>query len=225
MGIIQPYFPKEIVLKLANIANAEIFVETGTYYGNTSEWASSEFKNIFTIELSEYLYNITKEKLLLKRNINHILANSKNVLPNILKTIDSNVVFWLDGHYSGGVTAGEDDPCPLREELGIILKRYNDDIIIIDDARDCIGGTFPSIQEIYRLINKTAKNKRFLQICNDHIYIIPDKKEYVELLLEYVLEQNILLWKAFVEYNRENVPLKNKIYGVMSKFCQIIKQK
>jgi hypothetical protein len=140
MGIVEPYFPKEIVLKMAAIANAKIFIETGTYYGNTTKWASTQFKQVFTIELSEFLYNSTKDELLSKGNIMPNLGNSKIILPKILKNIDSNVVFWLDGHYSAGVTAGENDPCPLQDELKTILQRDNDDIILIDDARCCIGG-------------------------------------------------------------------------------------
>jgi hypothetical protein len=138
MGIIEPYFPKEITLKMAAMANAEIFVETGTYYGNTTKWASTQFTQVFTIELSEYLYNMTKEQLLLKGNIIPNLGDSRVVLPQILKEIDGNIVFWLDGHYSAGVTAGADDPCPLMEELEIILRRNNDDVILIDDARCCV---------------------------------------------------------------------------------------
>jgi hypothetical protein len=135
MGIINPYFPKDIALKMAAMANAEIFIETGTYYGNTTKWASTQFRQVFTIELSEYLYNITKDELLAKGNITPNLGNSKIVLPQILKNINGNIVFWLDGHYSAGVTAGADDPCPLVDELRTILQRNNDDIILIDDAR------------------------------------------------------------------------------------------
>jgi hypothetical protein len=123
IGIIQPYFPKDVALEMAVMANAKIFVETGTYYGDTAKWAGTKFGTVFTIELSEYLYNLTKDELLSKGNIIPKLGNSKNVLPNILEDIDSNIIFWLDGHYSCGITAGADDPCPLREELKIILKR------------------------------------------------------------------------------------------------------
>jgi len=219
MGVIQPYFPKDVALKLAALANADIFVETGTYYGNTTKWASTEFKTIFTIELSDHLYNLTKSELLAKGNIIPKLGNSKNVLPDILEETDSNIIFWLDGHYSSGITAGADDPCPLREELEIILKRDNDDIIIIDDARCYTGGwgAFPSIAEICKIVNKTAKNKRQLQICNDHIYIVPDKEKYRELLFEYVLNQNILLWEIYRKFNeKKNYFNKLRIKTYMS---------
>jgi hypothetical protein len=36
MGIMLPYFPKEMAVKLAEIAKADIFIETGTYKGGTT---------------------------------------------------------------------------------------------------------------------------------------------------------------------------------------------
>jgi hypothetical protein len=41
-------------------------------------------------------------------------------------------VFWLDGHWSAGDTAGEGDECPLLEELATIGPQH---AILIDDAR------------------------------------------------------------------------------------------
>lgn len=45
-----------------------------------------------------------------------------------------NGVFWLDGHWSGGFTAGEADECPLLGELNSLCARTHD-IVLIDDAR------------------------------------------------------------------------------------------
>jgi len=200
MGIIHPYFPTNIALQMAKMAKAETFVETGTYEGRTAKWAAIEFRNVFTIELSEQLYNLYKDELLAKGNITPRLGNSKEILPDLFKIIDGNIIFWLDAHYSyDNITAGADDPCPLRDELKIILKRRNDDIIIIDDARLFTGGVFPSIVEIYKIANETAEIKRHLQVCNDHIYIVPDKDEYKYLLLEYLAAQDTVLWGMYLK--------------------------
>jgi hypothetical protein len=208
MGIVDPYFPKEISLELAAVANAQVFVETGTCLGRTTKWASTYFKKIHTIELSEYLYNKTKDKLISKGNIIPYLGDSKVVLPEILKAVNTNAVFWLDGHYSGGVTAGVEDPCPLLKELEIILSRDNDDIIIIDDARLYTGGGWPSIIEIFRKIEEISKNKKYLQICDDHIYIIPQNNKYKEIILDYILKRSILLW------NLHRKSIKDKMHDL-----------
>jgi hypothetical protein len=198
---------------MATIAqqSAGIFIETGTYYGSTTKWASAQFRKVFTIELSAYLYNLTKDELLSKGNITPILGDSRIVLPQILKTIDSNAVFWLDGHYSAGVTAGIDDPCPLPEELKIILQRNNDDIILIDDARCCANKEegWPTVVEICRIVKENERqNKRHIQLCNDHIYIIPDKDKYKEILIEYILDQDILLWQLYSQIKSKEESFK-----------------
>jgi len=199
MGIADPYFPKEIILELATIANANVFVETGTYLGGTTKSIASFFKKVHTIELSEALYEQTKDDLAQFRNIVSHLGDSRSILPHILLENNENIVFWLDGHYSGGITAGEEDPCPLINELNSILSRNNDDIIIIDDARLINEGMkgYPSITEIYEKMRETSKIDRCFQICDDHLYIIPNKAKYVEVLLDYVLKRSVVLWDLY----------------------------
>jgi len=186
MGIMQPYFPTEIAIKLANIANANIFIETGTYMGSTSKWASTQFKKVHTIELSEFIYNQIKDDLLQMGNITPHFGDSRDVLPNILANIiNENIIFWLDGHYSAGITAGKDSPCPLLKELDIILSRSNDDIIIIDDARCLMGGEgWPSIFELNKKV-ESAIEKRFMIICDDNLYIVPNNYIYNHIIHQF----------------------------------------
>mgnify|MGYP001369983704 CR=1 FL=1 len=44
------------------------------------------------------------------------------MLKNIIKNIDKPALFWLDGHYSGGVTGMGDNETPILEELEQIYK-------------------------------------------------------------------------------------------------------
>lgn len=44
--------------------------------------------------------------------------------------------FWLEGHYSGGVTGRTEHDCPLWFELDAIKNSVRDDhVIVIDGAR------------------------------------------------------------------------------------------
>jgi hypothetical protein len=200
MGIMNPYFPEEISLTLAKIAHADTFVETGTLLGETSKWASSKYKIVHTIELSEVLYNRVKDDLLSKGNIFPHLGDSRKILPEILTDIEGNVVFWLDAHYSAGETAGENDPCPLREELSIIFRRNKEDVVIIDDARcfpvNNTNGTYPSIVEImHSAVGETEKGQgKRIYICNDQIFILPEREIYEEVMLPYILDTDKRLW-------------------------------
>ena len=217
MGIIEPYFPKETAIKLAKIAQANTFIETGTYYGGTAKWAADEFREIHTIELSEKIYNMVKDELSTKGNITLYLGDSRNQLPNILKNKSENIFFWLDGHYSGGITAGKEYPCPLINELEIILKRDNDDIILIDDARLYTGNEFgwPSIVEISKKVEQLSPKKRFMEICDDHIFILPDKMIYRELLLSYILDRNIVLWNENLKKNKKKLIFKRGVVKIL----------
>jgi hypothetical protein len=191
----EPYFPAEMAVKLAEIAKVDTFVETGTYCGGTTKWASTQFKKVHTVELSELLYNQVKDELLSKGNITPHLGDSRDVLPQILADINGNILFWLDGHYSAGVTAGKDDPCPLLKELEIILSRDNEDIILIDDARCLLEEKdWPTISELYKKIEASSVNNKNMTICDDNIYIVPDNDKCKELLLNYTLERNVILW-------------------------------
>ncbi|MDR1514735.1 MAG: hypothetical protein LBS45_03495 [Synergistaceae bacterium] len=57
------------------------------------------------------------------------------VLKDVLDGKNSPMLFWLDAHWSGGDTAGENIQCPLLEELKIILDSNSSHFILIDDAR------------------------------------------------------------------------------------------
>lgn len=225
MGIMQPYFPMEMAVKLAEIAKADTFIETGTYMGGTTKWASTQFKDVHTIELSETLYNQVKDELVSKGNITPHLGDSRNVLPKILKNINNNIIFWLDGHYSAGVTAGKDDPCPLLKELEIILKRDNEDIILIDDARGLLdGGGWPTIFELYKKIETSAMKNKYMIICDDNIYIIPDDDKYKEPLLQYSLEKNVILWELDAEIRKNTMEYKIEIViNIIIKILQKIR--
>ena len=225
MGIMSPYFPTEMAIKLSEIARADIFVETGTYMGRTTKWASTQFKEVYTIELSESLYNQIKDELLNKGNITPHLGDSRDVLPRILANIKGNILFWLDGHYSAGVTAGKDDPCPLLQELEIILSRNNEDIILIDDARCCLGdGGWPTIFEVYKKVESSAGKSKYMIICDDNIYIVPDNDKYKEPLLQYLLERNIILWNQDNKIREREYKIRERKNKIRENFIRILQK-
>jgi FkbM family methyltransferase len=59
-----------------------------------------------------------------------VLGDSRDILPQL--DLSEPTVFWLDGHWSAGDTAGEGDECPLLDELATIGPQH---AILIDDAR------------------------------------------------------------------------------------------
>jgi hypothetical protein len=150
-----------------------ILIETGTYMGDMVEAQRKRFKNVISIELGKDLFE--KAKMRFKKNKNVILykGDSGTVLPQILQDIKEPAIFWLDGHYSEGVTARGDKDCPILEELKAILEteKFNH-VLLIDDARLFIGQSdYPTIEELNEFI-KGENNSYELEIKNDIIRFV-----------------------------------------------------
>lgn len=56
------------------------------------------------------------------------------------------------------------------------------------------------IVEVHKTIERKSIFKRHLQLCDDQIYIVPQKDEYVDILFDYVLKRSILLWNLYRKY-------------------------
>jgi len=88
-------------------------VETGTYLGDGALVLGAIFDRVETIEWSRYLWFRAWFRLFRYRNVRVRLGDSAKWLrPSTEPTL-----YWLDGHWSGGKTAGENRQCPLVDEL------------------------------------------------------------------------------------------------------------
>lgn len=126
---------KEFFQKIKELFNPTTFIETGTYLGDTTKNAAPYFEEIHTVELSDYYYQISQNNLKDIDNITTHKGDSRIILSNILPTISNKILFWIDAHYCGGVTAGENDD-PLLGELGAIKESgITNAVILIDDIR------------------------------------------------------------------------------------------
>jgi hypothetical protein len=197
MGLIEPGIPRNIVLELAKLAGITQFVETGTLAGVTSKWASDHFETVYTIELSKMFYDQYSDGLRFLKNVKPYLGDSREVLPTVLKEIsDKKTVFWLDGHWSAGETAGETDECPILGELNLISKREGD-IILIDDAKYFLCAPpkphnpdkWPTISEIVKLLD-IPNNRRYIQVVDDVIFAVPYDSAIKLRLTEYAVAQS-----------------------------------
>lgn len=152
------------------------FVETGTYLGDTVEAMKlmGFFKSIQSIELSVDLYNKAKEKFSQYSEIVIHQGDSGKIIGNIIPDDGQSVLFWLDGHYSGGITAQGDVNTPIENELKIIANKKVNCVIIIDDAR-CFGieKDYPPIDQLNVLVDQLFPNASF-KVENDMVRIVPN---------------------------------------------------
>ena len=154
--------------------NAKILVETGTYLGDMVEAQRNRFEKIYSVELSKKLFQRAVKKFKLYPHINILNGDSGIVLNKIVSGIEVPALFWLDGHYSEGITAKGVKECPVEEELQAILKSELRHIILIDDAR-LFNGThdYPTLDELKQLYNKSGRNYS-ITIKDDIIRLTPD---------------------------------------------------
>jgi hypothetical protein len=127
-------------------------VETGTYLGDMVEAQRARFRQIISIELAPYLYRAARSRFKRARNVLILEGDSGELMESVLKRLDAPALFWLDGHYSAGVSAHGTLETPIQRELETILGSSNDHVILIDDAR-CFGtGDFPTLDEVSVLV-------------------------------------------------------------------------
>lgn len=168
-----PHIIKEKIIREYQKANQyKVFVETGTYLGEMVKAQMNNFEEIYSIELSTMLYNRARRRFKKFKHIKILNGDCGKVLRNIVPTINKNAIFWLDAHYSEGITARGDTDCPIFEELQSILKSKFNHTILIDDARLFNGkNDYPTIKKLSTFV-LAYKNKSDIKIKDDVIRII-----------------------------------------------------
>jgi hypothetical protein len=169
-----PHIAKqEMIVKYADRFNISVFVETGTYMAYMIDAMKDRFRELYSIELSKTLYGRAVNKFTTRPNIHFLNGNSGIELPRLLAKLKQPCLFWLDGHYSGGVTAKADVETPIILELGAILDHaINEHVVLIDDAR-LFNGTndYPTIDQLRTFLKKFPSDFLF-EIEQDIIVII-----------------------------------------------------
>ncbi len=126
---------REIGLALQNELKLTTFIETGTYKGQTTRWASENFKKVVTIEASPHFHERAKRLFKDIKNIRCIFGDSADKLSGTIKRLKKPVLFYLDAHYCAHEKSVLGIECPLLAELEAIRDTGVDHVILIDDAR------------------------------------------------------------------------------------------
>jgi hypothetical protein len=128
------------------------WVETGTFLGETTDFLSNSYSFVYSVEPEKELYKNAMKKFL-NQNVELFNGVSEDVMPSLLLRLKGDINFWLDGHYSAGVTFKGNKNCPVEEELIAIknnLLNFTKVSILIDDVRcflptNTIYSDYPSI--------------------------------------------------------------------------------
>jgi len=144
MGDIRFGIPRQLCERLHAGLALRTAVETGTFHGGSAAALREVFDRVWTIELCEQLHEEARAANA-RDGLEFLLGSSERVLPDLLAGIDEPALFWLDGHWSSGDTAGADRECPVLGELTAIRAwpHATESVVLIDDARFFLGPPIP----------------------------------------------------------------------------------
>ena len=147
---------RSILLRELLAHRADVFVETGTFLGDTPWFLRKKVSKIVTFEVHPPLAELAIRRFKNSPNIQVIHGDSGAVLSESVAELNGRVLFWLDGHYSRGITGMSFEECPIFRELDAIRLHCKADLLIlIDDARD-FGAhpEYPSVGQIEEYFQK-----------------------------------------------------------------------
>jgi len=160
-----PYIPE--LLEYKN----NVFVETGTYCGDTVEMVKGHYENVISMELSPSYYDVATKRFEKDEWVNIYYANSRTDLYGIIESISGKITFWLDSHWSDVPNVGLDGVsiCPILYELEQIKRHpIHTHTIIIDDMRLMNGHDFP-VTKLEILMKLREINPKYrLRYYNDY---------------------------------------------------------
>lgn len=139
---------QHVIREYSNSNNIKTFVETGTYLGDMVEAVKNSFEQIYSIELDHFLFQLATKRFKGFAKIHLFQGDGGVVLKELLPSINNPCLFWLDGHYSSGLTARGETETSIEQELSHIFNHplCHKHVILIDDARLFTGeGDYPSV--------------------------------------------------------------------------------
>ena len=146
----------EVIHSLQKKYNIDILVETGTYLGEMVYAQLNHFKEIYSIELNESLYQKAVKRFQTYPQVKLIQGDSGKELIHLTRKIKKRAIFYLDGHFSKGETSKGEKDTPILEEMQAIFQsQIENHILVIDDAR-LFGAEkhYPTFKELVHFLLK-----------------------------------------------------------------------
>jgi hypothetical protein len=152
-------------------------VETGTYMGDMVAAMSADFDQIHSIELGPDLFEKARQRFAGMAHVQLHQGDSATTLPEVLRRLNGPALFWLDGHYSAGITAKGSKDTPIVEELEAIYRHdAQRHVILIDDARLFDGSAdYPTLDNLRKRVTGWSPNA-VMAVADDIIRLHPGQR-------------------------------------------------
>ena len=154
-----------------------LWIETGTYYGETTKLLSKISKKTISIEADKNLFE-TSNKILKKfKNVEILNGKSEDLLDKVIsKNLNfKNVCIYLDAHLcqdhlkNTKTFGNENTATPILNELEIVSKyvsSFEKIVVLIDDIR-LFQGKFQNYPNKNTLVSWCKKNNFLWEIEQD----------------------------------------------------------
>jgi len=209
MGAVTFSIDSRLIETLKQKLPFDVFVETGTFRGETIDLIKEHFNHIYSVELSQTYYQEARAKFDNDPKVTLIHGDSAKAITSIVQqTRDRPTLFWLDAHWCvASNTAGDSSQCPLLAELDAINPLNNESMIIIDDARLFLAAPpapheishWPTLDAITRRLYKLSSSHQ-LVVVNDCILFYPDS---IEPTIQAFAYQHGIDWLSVMDKSRD----------------------
>lgn len=135
--MISPFDPdaawkREVIVYLGEWFGLRTLVETGSSEGDCIEHVRHYFDQVLSVELSKVVYEKTARRFTHAPNVLLFLGSSGEMLPLMIAETSGPLLFWLDAHVTGGLSADDGDQIPA--ELDAIVRLRPESLVLIDDT-------------------------------------------------------------------------------------------
>ena len=154
-----------------------LWIETGTYYGETTKLLSKISKKTISIEADKNLFETSNKILKNFKNVEILNGKSEDLLDKVIsKNLNfKNVCIYLDAHLcqdhlkNTKTFGNENTATPILNELEIVSKyvsSFEKIVVLIDDIR-LFKGKFQNYPDKNTLVNWCKENNFLWEIEQD----------------------------------------------------------
>jgi hypothetical protein len=182
MGAVFFSLDRRLVDFLQRAIPLTVFVETGTFRGDTIAEVADCFDEVHTVELSDELFREACGRFADRPHVQVHQGESAPFLAKIRQQIAGRcALYWLDAHWCvAQATAGQTSQCPLLDELAALKPVGDTAVILIDDARLYLCpppdphevSQWPSWQQILDSLQQLS-SRHEMMVVNDVIAFYP----------------------------------------------------
>jgi GT2 family glycosyltransferase len=216
MGAVTFSIDWRLVRALQSGLPLSVFVETGTFKGDTIAEMLPHFAQLFTVELSENLWQAAVHRFIAQPKVTAARGDSASFLAQVQTSVaDRSTLYWLDAHWCVGEnTTGARSQCPLLAEIDAIGKLGTQSVVLIDDARLFLAppqtphesSQWPRFHEIVAALMRLSAQHEIM-VVNDVIVFFP---EAVRAPLEKYARDFGIDWLAAAAYLRDHADQQAK---------------